>query len=617
MTEKKKKQDLEPTYAERHGAPASAEAVLEALSQQAARLAKERETLYSKIEELGDEHEAIRKTLLASMGFGPSERVAASSFRASRDGSERGSGGPVSGQDTVDSYGEGEQGEEEQTDEPVADNGDDTGGTGSSSGGAPGDPEDRPVGSAADPVFVQLNRTSEGDTDDGRLWRVIRDRVDAISFNRYQDFMDCVLCNPAERLGGVYGQNRIADLQARLSSTDLPLRGRDAYELIRLATEAFLLQEAGLKGGMDVAPSDEGRANERRMRERRQQYHCELKEILVEGKVLPYFDLIQRALREIPIKSEGILPLGSGAGSYGIVPANIQNPTLIELIWSYWHEEAGIIQTMNAISLRFQNRRNSNVRNPLERIAIDPLRPLNNMLWGFIESEPHRVTLTRRAHEYEHEYGLTLVGKAVRDLKPIDRRTQFIKAFHTLLNLASRFFRDDDDATIFADGFPLLNSLREVHLILSQGAHNQYGDLPWSSRSEILIQMWLLARPEMREFLGGRVMVPYEEPWMGQVETMRDLQNWGTAPVAHFRDLAVFGEPILLSIRFTSWASIKQREAAVSWAKFWRNEIQSYLHSYRALTGVDLTADRVDFTLPSKLLEQPAELLERKVKGLG
>src|SRR5690606_27016663 len=120
---------------------------------------------------------------------------------------------------------------------------------------------------------------------------------------------------------------------------------------------------------------------------------------------------------------------------------------------------------------------------------------------------------------------------------------------------------------IFADGFPLLNSLREVHLLLSQGAHNQYGDLPWTSRSELLIQMWLLARPEMREFLGGRVMVPYNEPWMGQLETMRDVQKWGSSPVTHFRDLANYGERILLSIRFTAWTSTYTRAAAVNWAK--------------------------------------------------
>ena len=62
-----------------------------------------------------------------------------------------------------------------------------------------------------------------------------------------------------------------------------------------------------------------------------------------------------------------------------------------------------------------------------------------------------------------------------------------------------------------ADGFPVLNALSEVHLLLTQGAHNQYGDLPWTARQEMLMQQWLLARPEMREFLPRRIMVDYPE----------------------------------------------------------------------------------------------------------
>ncbi len=35
----------------------------------------------------------------------------------------------------------------------------------------------------------------------------------------------------------------------------------------------------------------------------------------------------------------------------------------------------------------------------------------------------------------------------------------------------------------------------------------------------MLVEQWLLARIEMREFLlGGRAMVPYAEPGMGQVD---------------------------------------------------------------------------------------------------
>jgi len=40
---------------------------------------------------------------------------------------------------------------------------------------------------------------------------------------------------------------------------------------------------------------------------------------------------------------------------------------------------------------------------------------------------------------------------------------------------------------MIADAFPVLNALREVHLLLAEGAHNQYGDLPWTARHEMLM----------------------------------------------------------------------------------------------------------------------------------
>jgi hypothetical protein len=55
---------------------------------------------------------------------------------------------------------------------------------------------------------------------------------------------------------------------------------------------------------------------------------------------------------------------------------------LIELIWSYWHEEGRLVQTMNAIRMRLQNRRGRIDRDPLANLEIDPLRPLNNLLWA-------------------------------------------------------------------------------------------------------------------------------------------------------------------------------------------------------------------------------------------
>jgi hypothetical protein len=276
------------------------------------------------------------------------------------------------------------------------------------------------------------------------------------------------------------------------------------------------------------------------------------------------------------------------------------------------------VQTINAIALRFQNQRGPLDPDPLAALEIDPLRPLNNLFWGYVQDEEHRLTLLRRAYEYDHHYGLTILGKAVPQLRPADSRSKFLEAFHNLLNLTQLFYRDDDDTTVKADAFPLLNGLKEVHLLLTEGQHNQYGDLPWTARQEMLMQQWLLARPEMREFLPGRVMVAYPEPWMDRVDAMKRLQGWTDTSVVHFRDLGVFGERILLSIRFGDWNDVINSNQAANWARYWRPEIQGYIHAYRAATGVDLTLEPVDATMPAVLLRRRmADQLRQLGDGRG
>ena len=190
-------------------------------------------------------------------------------------------------------------------------------------------------------------------------------------------------------------------------------------------------------------------------------------------------------------------------------------------------------------------------------------------------------------------------------MRPADNRSKFLEAFHNLLHQSSVFFKEDYRHTVIADGFPLLNALKEVHLILAQGAHNQFGELPWTARAEMLLPQWMLARPEMREFLQSRVMVPYKEPWMPQVDTMKTMQGWTDVTVTHFRDLAVYGEQILLSVRYGDWIDVNDEDSAKNWARYWRPEIQGYLHAYRAATGVELTnPDNVDATIPAVLLQR-------------
>lgn len=253
------------------------------------------------------------------------------------------------------------------------------------------------------------------------------------------------------------------------------------------------------------------------------------------------------------------------------------------------------------------------VRDPLANLELDPLRPLNNIIWGFVQDDYSRLSVQRRAYEYDHHYGFALVGKAVPRIESADSRSKFVAAFHNLLYRTIMYYREDDDTTIVADAFALLNALREVHLILAEGAHNQFGDLPWTARKEMLMMQWILARPETKEFLRGRYMVPYQEPWMGAVDDMKRLQGWSDVTITHFHELAIYGEQILLSIRYGDWIDINDQEYARNWARYWRPEIQRYVHAYHAVTGVDLSADVVDTRRAEDRFVQPSVHLSKRL----
>jgi len=322
---------------------------------------------------------------------------------------------------------------------------------------------------------------------------------------------------------------------------------------------------------------------------------------------LPYLAVIRRKLGDIDIMTSPFEFSNEQASEcYGILQEKLTNPCLLELIWSYWHEEGMLVQTMNAIARRFQNVRGSAAQDPLANLEVDPLRPLNNLLWGYVQDEQHRLSVVRRNYEYDHHYGLRLEGRAVHGMSPADTRSKFLEAFHNLLRLCTTFFRQDDDTTIKADAFPVLNALKEVHLILTEGQHNQFGDLVSTARIEMLMQEWLLARPEFREFLPTRISVAYPEPWMDRVDAMKKLQGWTDTSVLHFRNLGIFGEQILLGIRWGFWSDVQEPEQAFNWARLLRPQIQGYIHAYRAVAGVDLAAEtvdtQVDATMPSVLL---------------
>jgi hypothetical protein len=468
---------------------------------------------------------------------------------------------------------------------------------------------------------VSMRRAYVPPTSDQALWTVIRKSANALSFDNYQKYMEIILCG--ERISeGVDGGELEQKRKAVKHRLRLPFPDTDAYRQLKVATEVFMMVNCGVNVGdprFDLDP-EELEAERRRYYDLNlqgndiEEYWTQLLEPITTESgtkyTLPYLALIRKKLSDVPVLSPNkrsrsfqIQEEEAAVECLGILMRKLTQPCLLELIWSYWHEEGMLVQAMNAITWRFQNRRGPMERDPLAFLEIDPLRPLNNFLWGYIQDEQHRLTVVRRAYEYDHHYGLPLLGKAVPPVRGADSRTRFLEGFHHLLHLCSMFFKEDDDTTVVADGFPVLNALKEVHMLLTQGQHNQYGDLPWTARQEMLMQEWFLARPEMREFLPSRTMVDYPEPWMDRVETMKTLQGWTDSSVLHFRDLGVFGEQILLGIRFGAWPSVIEPQQAANWARYWRPEVQGYVHAYRAVTGMDLT-NGFDATPPAILLRR-------------
>lgn len=481
-----------------------------------------------------------------------------------------------------------------------------------------------------EPFEVSLSPKADFLSGEMLLWLSILLSSESIEFNEYEHFMNCVICGDESALA-----NKPFDLLA--NNRFLPFTDTDSYRAIKVLTETFIACSCGTYSDSDndhwhgILFKDQGSLSET-LHNARVRFKESLDipslmerwESFIGGDLtLPYLDIIRRKLQEWNTKSVDIWQILEGHeysnDCYGILRSKLTRPCFVELIWSYWMEECMLVQGMNSITYRFQNvRRGKN--DPLANLELDPLRPLNNLLWGYIQDEQHRLTVKRRAYEYDHHYGITLHGKAVNSIQTADSRSKFMEAFHNLLFVANRFFEKYDDNTISADGFPLLNALQEVHFILSEGAHNQYGDLPTTARVEMMMQQWLLSRPEMREFLPTRVMVAYPESWMDRVAAMNQIQGWTSANPKHFRDLAMFGERIILSIRFTSWSTINDGRIAATWANFWRSEIQRYLHAYRAVTGVDLIhknpkTGKIDSAAPSVHLRKQLAKQKRIAKA--
>ena len=490
------------------------------------------------------------------------------------------------------------------------------------------------AGVVAQTKIVSKDIVSTQWKDDIILFELIKKSSARLSFKDYQGYMDYLLCGIPLDGGGDGGakdamHTNKPGVPALINRRFLPFNDTDAYRLLKVATEAFVAVKSVVcpatalatifkPGELDALAAS---INASGVPADPVQSYVDNYLKAVNGSdhdVNPYMVLIFQKLKDSHLVDtvRGAAGLQFADAALGPCGAALRRklacPIMIELIWSYWHEQGMLAQSMYALRDRFQNRRSGAAPDPLANMEMGYLRPLNNIIWGYIQDEQHRLTLTRRVYEYDHHYGLALLGTAVPPLQPVDSRSKFLEAFHNLLYISTIFFKEDDDTNRKADAFPILNAIKEVHFLLSEGAHNQYGDLPTTSRIEMLMEQWMLARPELQQFLPSRESIAYPEAWMGTVDAMKTVQGWTNTSVMYFHDLAVFGEQILLSIRFNNWSEVFNRANAANWARQWRSEIQAYMHAYRTVTSVDLTIEPTEPRLAERRVD-PSVLLARRL----
>jgi len=283
---------------------------------------------------------------------------------------------------------------------------------------------------------------SDVPTPDQALWGAIRNRTAAASFTYFERLVELVFCRDLRAEPTNDLRNAATRLGPRFSEReDHCYHGTEAYNLLKAVAEVFVTLACGMKVepilGPDGKPPPanseiEGEAGRGTDLMTFEQLSAALALYLRPG-TLPYLDRIISALKLEPVNSPLCDGLLHGPDCF---------PCMLELIWSYWHEEGMLVQSLNALCLRFQNKRSPYLRDPLAALRLAPLRPLNTLLWGYIQDEVNRLTLARRAYEYDHEYGLRLVGKAVPELQSVDSRSKFLEAFHNLLNATSRFYKE-------------------------------------------------------------------------------------------------------------------------------------------------------------------------------
>ncbi|HTE93628.1 MAG TPA: hypothetical protein VK678_08970, partial [Bradyrhizobium sp.] len=199
-------------------------------------------------------------------------------------------------------------------------------------------------------------------TDDQVLWATIRNRASAASFPNFEKFIDIIFCQAPPNNSGDNPKTRATINAAVLGRVGSPCyHGSEAYNLLKASAEVFLALQCGIKvepplndDGSSVAniPGEAGRGTTLDTFESLKTALTKFLTNFLTGGSRLYLETILNALKE----DDAISPLCAGIlrPKADTTDGNSKNkfdcyPCMLELIWSYWHEEGMLVQTLNAL----------------------------------------------------------------------------------------------------------------------------------------------------------------------------------------------------------------------------------------------------------------------------
>jgi len=263
-------------------------------------------------------------------------------------------------------------------------------------------------------IAVTLRRATVPATSDLALWVVIRKSTEAINFKNYTAFIESALCSIDEKKSPRQKAWKSTELLAdRMQQRRWrPFNDSDAYRFLKVATEAFLVVNGGVDTSAEDFEFDRDDAIDLNLSlggacyspEDLEEWWDRYRGVTNgdQNDLLPYLALIQDRIGENAVrrffKTPDELDADLRSRYLNILGRKLHSPFFFELIWSYWQEEGMLVQTVNAIARRFQNIRNPRGGpDPLANMEIGSLFPLSNLLWGYVQDEPHRLSVMRRA----------------------------------------------------------------------------------------------------------------------------------------------------------------------------------------------------------------------------